>query len=332
MQEWETFRRHLVHLHYDDLAQWLCEAGIPADRIWSSQGLMAPADDCMPLALAIDSPVKNYDSGGVSITGSKPCSGHLGAIVYGDAAKNAIAMERGGTLFDTLAAIDPGFAIAEFNTADLRHPERHPSYADGYRALRDLWNANGRFVSPMAWNGANGSDAAAPGYVSYTAWRNTPLEDAARDFLLARSSLPPGTKLWTFGSQVHADADGWHAEEGTLNATRGALVLRGGAGGHVALVSPPLALAPDTIGAVVLGLSPDTAVTAADIEARACDEPTWRPVARATRGEAQLTAAGWCIRVPSVAGAQVIDRLRITLTAPGSLTLARVAILSVRPT
>ena len=68
----------------------------------------------------------------------------------------------GGTLFDTLAAIDPGFAIVEFNTADLRHPDRHPSYADGYRALRDLWNADARFVSPMAFNGSNGNDAAAP--------------------------------------------------------------------------------------------------------------------------------------------------------------------------
>jgi hypothetical protein len=35
VREWETFRRHLVHLHYDELAQWLCEAGIPADRIWT---------------------------------------------------------------------------------------------------------------------------------------------------------------------------------------------------------------------------------------------------------------------------------------------------------
>jgi len=333
VREWETFRRHLVHLHYDELAQWLCEAGLPADRIWSSQGLMAPADDCMPLALAIDSPVKNYDSGGVCLAGSKPRDGHLGAIVYGDSAKNAIAMERGGTLFDTLAAIDPGFAIVEFNTADLRHPERLPTYADGYQALRDLWNANARFVSPMAWNGANGNDAAAPGYVSYTAWRNTPLEDAARDFLLARSSLPPGTKLWTFGSQVHADTDGWQAEEGTLVAAPGALVLRGGAGRPVSLISPPLALAPETIGAFVLGLTPDTAATTADIEARASDGTAWRPVARAKRAEAQLTAAGWCISVPAVAGAQPIDRLRITLTAAGSLTLARVAILlSVRPT
>ena len=100
------------------------------------------------------SAVANYDSGGVSIEGSKPRDGHLGAIVYGDAATNAIPMENGSTLFDTLASIDEGFAIVEFNTADLRHPQRHPTYAAGYRALRDLWNAGARFVSPMAWNGA----------------------------------------------------------------------------------------------------------------------------------------------------------------------------------
>jgi hypothetical protein len=70
----------------------------------------------------------------------------------------------------------------------------------------------------------------------------------------------------------------------------------------------------------------------ADIEARACGETAWRPIARATRAQAQWTAAGWCIRVPAVAGAHPVDRLRITLTAARSLTLARVAILSARPT
>src|SRR6478609_5012324 len=76
VHEWEVFRRHLVSLHYDELAQWLVEAGLPRDRIWSSQGLMAPAEGCTPLALKITSAVANYDSGGVSIEGSKPRDGH----------------------------------------------------------------------------------------------------------------------------------------------------------------------------------------------------------------------------------------------------------------
>ena len=147
-------------------------------------------------------------------------------------------MENGSTLFDTLKSIDDGFAIVEFNTADLRHPERQPTYADAYRAWRDLWNAGARFVSPMAWNGSNGAHAGDAGYVSFTAWRNTPLEEAARDFLLARSGLPRGSKLWTFGTQVHADDDGWTAEAGSLATSRGALQLDVNWRGRSTLCSP----------------------------------------------------------------------------------------------
>ncbi len=56
VREWEVFRRHLVHLHYDELAQWLVEVGMPADRIWSSQGLMAPRGDAMPFAIDLGKP------------------------------------------------------------------------------------------------------------------------------------------------------------------------------------------------------------------------------------------------------------------------------------
>ena len=113
-----------------------------------------------------------------------------------------------------------------------------PTYAAAYRALRDLWNAGARFVSPMAWNGANGANASDTDYMSYTAWRNTPLEDAARDFLLARSGLPRGTRLWTFGTQVHADDDGWTVETGSLATSPGALQIAGDTRGGVTLHSP----------------------------------------------------------------------------------------------
>ena len=51
VREWETFRRHLVDLHYDELSRWLVDAGIPRERIWSSQGFMAPLPWAMPFAL-----------------------------------------------------------------------------------------------------------------------------------------------------------------------------------------------------------------------------------------------------------------------------------------
>ena len=97
--------------------------------------------------------------------------------------------------------------------------------------------------------------------MSYTAWRNTPLEDAARDFLLARAALPRGSRLWTFGSHVHADDDGWQIEAGTLDAQPGALELCGGTGGRIVLLSPAgLALPRANIGALVLGLKADAPV------------------------------------------------------------------------
>jgi len=330
VREWETFRRHLVSLHYTELAQWLVETGLPADRIWSSQGLMAPADGCLPLALRVTSAVKNYDSGGVTIEGSKPRDGHLGAIVYGAAATNTIEMENGASLFATLAAIDEGFAIVEFNTADLREPSRLPTYAAAYRAWRDLWNAGARFVSPMAWNGSNGAHAGDPGYVSFTAWRNTPLEEAARDFLLARSGLPRGSKLWTFGSQAHADDDGWTAGAGEIAASTGALQLAANWRGRVRLHSPRgVAADAATIDGIVLGLTPEAGIARVDVAARDASSTRWRAVCRGPAEAIEWTDAGAWLRVPHSGEAWRVDQLRIDLRIRRNarVALARVAIL-----
>ncbi len=137
-REWELFRRHLVHLHYDELAQWLVEAGISRDRIWSAQGLMAPIGDAMSFAIDLDSPTRNYDSGGMSIAGAKPALGHLGVILYGEAAVNDVRMDNGKSLFATLAAVDPRWAIVEYNTADLRHPRSTAALRGGVSGLARL--------------------------------------------------------------------------------------------------------------------------------------------------------------------------------------------------
>ncbi|MGE5168831.1 MAG: hypothetical protein ACM3JC_00525 [Rudaea sp.] len=332
MREWEHFRRHLVALHYDELARWLVEAGVPRDRIWSSQGLMAPDGDALPLALSLTSPVKNHDSGGVTIEGSKPRDGHLGAIVYGAAATNEMPMENGRALYSTLASVDPDFAIVEFNTADLRHPERRPTYAQAYRALRDLWNAGARFVSPMAWNGSNGLHADSDEYVTFTAWRNTPLEEAARDFLLARSGLPRGSRLWTFGTQVHADDDGFTIDAGAMRALRGALELTADDGGRVALLSPPdLALAATTIESFVVGLEDVRGDATLEVDARPSIDAPWAPIARSAVCRARRTAAGLLLpaSLPAVPDARDVGQMRIAIAlAPRAhCVLCRVAIL-----
>jgi hypothetical protein len=313
VREWEMFRRHLVHLHYDELSQWLIDVGVPRDRIWSAQGFMAPAGDAMPFALAIDSPVKNYDSGGMSVEGAKPKYGHLGAILYGAAAVNDTPMENNRSLFATLASIDPGFGVVEFNTADLRAPEVPPTYAAAYRSLRDLWNAGARFISPMAWNGSNGAFLGKPGYVTFTAWRNTPLEDAAYDFLLARADLPLGDKLWTFGTPRHADDDGWTAEIGSIALGRGTLRLTTDGDGRIALVSPrSLGLTPERMGGIVAGLPSDAAIRGIDFYARSQPGGGWRLLTTA-RGPAIVTTAAGRRVTQHAQTAASIDQLKIEI-------------------
>jgi hypothetical protein len=331
VREWEVFRRHLVDLHYDELSQWLVDAGMPADRIWSSQGFMAPHSGAMPFALAVDSPVKNHDSGGMSVEGSKPKDGHLGAILYGAAAVNDIPMENGRALFATLAAVDPHFAVVEFNTADLTNPQALPTYAAGYRSLRDLWNAGARYVSPMAWNGSNGLFAGKPGYVSFTAWRNTPLEDAARDFMLARAGLPLGSLLWTFGTPRHADGDGWSAERGTIALAPGALMVSTDASGRVALVSPRgLGVAPERIGRIVAGMPRDAKIAALNVYARSTGDSEWEPVALARADAVVTTEAGRLVTRDDAARASPADQIKVEIVfdAPArAVPLTRIAVL-----
>ena len=215
MHEWEVFRRHLVHLHYDDMAQWLADTGVPTARIFSAQGFIAPHEPAFPFALRLDSPTKNYDSGGMSVEGAIPRDGHLGAIVYGASALNDIRVEGDANLFATFHQMDPGWAVVEFNTADFRTAGELPTYAMGYRSLREMFNYGARFASPMAWNGSNGIYAGQPGYVSFMAWRNTPLEEAMRDFAVSHAYVPLGARLWTFGSAKlcrfrRMDGRKWH--------------------------------------------------------------------------------------------------------------------------
>ena len=107
---WKQFRRHLVHLHYDELAQWVAETGLPPDRIYSSQGFMPPGELIDPLPVRLDSPAKNYDTGGMCIEGSVPTQGRLGAIVYGDSAINRIRMEGSASIFAEFRAHSPHWA------------------------------------------------------------------------------------------------------------------------------------------------------------------------------------------------------------------------------
>lgn len=331
-REWDTFRKHLVALHYDELAQWTHEAGIPKDRIFTAQGFVAPEGDAKPFAVRITSAGQNYDSGGVSIEGSIPRAGHLGAILYGPAAENRVPMEHRHGLFATFARMDPGWAVVESNLADLKRPERYPTYAQAYRAFRDLFNYDARQVSLMAWNGSNGIFAGQPGYVSYTSWRNTPAEEAMRDQLVSHAGLPLGSRLWTFGSAQHADDDGWTVQGGSLRAQPARLVVTP-ASERVVLVSPAdQVIRRRNASALVIGIDPG-AVRRIEVSAEAAPGSGW-----VSLGE--LDAASWKVQAAGLEMAlrwprdwredAIVERLRIGVVPAslgGPLTVERLALI-----
>ncbi|RFC37587.1 MAG: hypothetical protein DID90_2727553200 [Candidatus Nitrotoga sp. LAW] len=78
---------------------------------------MAPGVGSMPFAININSPVKNFDSGGMPIEGSVPEHGHLGAILCGPSATNQIRMKEDRALFSVFRKFDSGWAVIEHNTA-----------------------------------------------------------------------------------------------------------------------------------------------------------------------------------------------------------------------
>ncbi|HEX8013585.1 MAG TPA: hypothetical protein VF814_22080 [Casimicrobiaceae bacterium] len=307
------FRRHLVQMHYNDLAQWLFEVGVPEAKIYSSQGFIAPVPSSMPFALHIESPSKNYDTGGMSVEGAIPRHGHLGAIVYGESAANRIRVEGDANLFATFHQMDPGWAVGEFNTADFRKPNELPTYALGYRTLREMFNYGARFASPMAWNGSNGAFAGQPGYVSFTAWRNTPAEDAMRDFAVAHAYVPIGTRLWTFGSARHADTDDWTAADGAVLAAGNGYIDVTPRDRVATLLSPaPLALARGETDLIVLGLDP-AAIDSVAVEAR---EPSGAWIALGPARSASslaTTAAGVSMPLLWPAKLASTDQIRVML-------------------
>ncbi len=313
--EWEVFRRHLVDLHYDELSQWLVDAGIPADRIHTSQGFMGPAADVLPFAIRLDSPSKDYDTGGISIEGAVPRHGHLGATVYGPAAANDIRMETPDSLFATFSRFDPGWAIVETNTTDLRRPNELPDYARAYRMLREAFNFGARYVSPMAWNGSNGIFAGQPGYLAYMAWRNTPFEDAMRDFAVSHAYVPPGTRLWTFGSPQFASDDDWTTEAPTTLVAGKGFVEVQAQSAAARLVSPArLALVRGSVDRLVLGIDP-RALVRIEIDARSA-AGDWVSLGPPVEDGAWNTdPAGLVVPIAWPADLAGIEALRIGLTA-----------------
>ncbi len=131
-----------------------------------------------------------------------------------------------------------------------------------------MFNFDAQEVSVMAWNGSNGLYAGGPGYLPYTAWRNTPAEDAMRDFMVTHANLPRGARLWTFGAPGYLDDDGWRLEQGKVRARGGYVDLEFDAPTATLLSPPDQVIRAATIDSLILGLQSPSALAAVQTFAR----------------------------------------------------------------
>jgi hypothetical protein len=329
---WDVFRKHLVDLHYDELSRWAHEAGIPRDAIFSAQGFAAPYGNNRPFALRVASTGQNYDSAGMSLEGAKPSHGHLGAILYGRAAENDIPTENGRSLFHNFATVDPAWGVVEFSVAALNRADDVAGYARAYRAFRDIFNFDGRFVTPMAWNGSRGSEAGQPGFRPHTAWRETAAEDAMRHFARSRAGVPQGGRAWTFGSPVLASDDGWRATEGSVASARGKLVVSP-QGARAVLESPPDQIVrPAVHGTLRIDLTAPARVRSLRVLARVAAGDAWLPLSRhawraSDRGRRLDASLTWPREITSRGATASAVRIELEVDPGAPLEVARIALL-----
>lgn len=233
-QLWTQFKRHLVARHYDDLAEWAAQAGMPEDRIFTSQTFIQT-----DVATTISDPATGWtDQAGVSIEGAKPRRGRLGAILYGPASRNEGKVRSGTSLIGNIRRIDPEWGVVEFHPATIAFPDKLPTHDEAYATLFNLINGGARFLSPM-WGSYAGDRAVHPGHFkAYDAMEGTAYEYQLVWWLREMRFLPVGARFYPFGNERVKSADGWVAGAGTTVMLEAGRIRLSGKGPHVSLVSP----------------------------------------------------------------------------------------------
>ena len=316
--EWDAFRRHIVQLHYVELAQWVHEAGIPGDRIFTAQAFIAPDPGMRPVSLFVRGPTPDYDSAGVSIEGAVPRVGHLGSIMYGLSAEDRQGMDNGRGLYSNIARFDEGWAIVEYNATDLKMPKRKPTYESSYRTFRSAFNYDARQIGMMAWNGSNGIFENDPDFVPYTAFRNTASERAMKDAMVSRANIPRGARIWTFGAADFITDDGWTASRGAIEEGYGRIRITPD-NGIVELVSPPdQAFRPNRLDLALVESFRDLQPRSITIHARENHGDAWIEIGR-TEASNRVT-----LRWPASLRDKVLSQVRVDLTYPSDMESAHI--------
>lgn len=204
-QIWTQFKRHLVTQHYEDLALWVKEAGLPSEHIYTSQTFIQ-AD----VSVTGSDPATGWtDEAGVSIRGAKPQNGHIGAILYGPASRNEGGTRNRLSLIDNIRVIDKTWGAVEFHPATIAAPEQIPSHAESYRSLLEMINGGARFLSPMWGSHARDQQVRPERFRSYDAFEGTPFEYQLLAWMDMLRRIPGNSLIFPFGNTLVTSSDGW---------------------------------------------------------------------------------------------------------------------------
>ena len=171
-----------------------------------------------------------------------PRDGHLGAVLYGEAAVNNIKMEEPHSRCSRPSrAIDPAGRSSSTTPPICATRRRCRRTPQAYRAFPRHVQLR-RALRCRRWPGTGATASLrGPARVRRPSPRGAIRRSRTRR-AISSSSTPTcrsGARLWTFGTPRHADGDGWVAERGTIACAPGALAARStGCGRPSTLVSP----------------------------------------------------------------------------------------------
>lgn len=223
-QIWTQFKRHLVAQHYEDLATWANDLGIPSERIYTSQTFIQT-----DVSVDFRDHANGWtDEAGVSIHGAKPRKGHIGAILYGPASRNEGHSRNDVSLIDNIRLIDDAWGSVEFHPATIESPERMPSHEISYQTMMTILNGGARFLSPMWGSHARDQLVHPERFRAYDVFDGSPFEYQFLWWMRALQTLPMKSLFFPFGNQLVASADGWQAGPQThMDTQKGFLILEG---------------------------------------------------------------------------------------------------------
>jgi|GEM_PF-4828849 len=183
-EEWTRWRTMLLKHHLQDMANWLIEAGLPANRVFAHQNHISSGSADYYLTSSIT-------------TTAALSPGSLGVTLYGNATKDT-------DYFKQLLGYDNNWGAPEYNPMDKTNK------ASNYDGLVKTYEGGAHYISPLSWNDPVNSPYEIKG---------TQFEAAIHDFIAAYGNQrrparfdidAPGTLVYNltsnFGSATVANS------------------------------------------------------------------------------------------------------------------------------